>query len=43
MHAIDNLSLITKYDTLSQFTKDQMEELKQTVMKNYQEFTNKFN
>jgi ABC-type transport system involved in cytochrome bd biosynthesis fused ATPase/permease subunit len=42
MHALDNLSLIAEYDTFTKRTKDEMEELKQSVMKNYQEFTTKF-
>lgn len=42
MHALDNLSLITQYDSFTERTKNEMEELKQTVMKNYQEFTTKF-
>lgn len=36
MHALDNLSLIAEYDTLTKRTKFEMEELKQTVMQNYQ-------
>ncbi len=39
MHALDNLSLIAEYDTLTKRTKFEMEELKQTVMQNYQKFT----
>lgn len=42
MHALDNLSLIAEYDTLTKRTKFEMEELKQTVMQNYQEFSAKF-
>ena len=42
MHALDNLSLIAEYDTFTQRTKDEMEELKLRVMKNYQEFTTTF-
>jgi len=42
MHALDNLSLIAEYDTFTQRTKDEMEELKLRVVKNYQEFTTKF-
>jgi len=42
MQALDNLSVIANYDKLSEKTKVEMEELKQTVLDNYQQFTIKF-
>ena len=42
MHALHNLSLIAEYDKFSKQTSVEMEELKQTVMNNYGQFTSKF-
>ena len=42
MHAIDNLSLMTEYDTFTNWTRVEVEELKQTVLHNYHQFTTKF-
>jgi hypothetical protein len=36
MHALDNLSLLAEYDTFTQRTKNEIEELQQTVIQNYQ-------
>lgn len=42
MHALDNLSLIAEYDKFSKKRVEEIESLKQTVIDNYAEFTNKF-
>ena len=42
MHALHNLSVIAEYDKFSKQTSVEMQELKQTVINNYAEFTAKF-
>ena len=42
MNTLNNISLMTKYNQLSESTKHEMNELKQRVMQNYQEFSKTF-
>lgn len=41
-HAIDNLSLLIDYHAISERTQTELQELQQTVLTNYQEFTSRF-